>query len=176
MLNFTTHTIDSAPEESRPILQTAEKNFGFVPNLLGKLANAPATLQAYFALNQIFEKTSFTAIEKPIILLTISVYHQCHYCIPAHTMIAKMAEVPEIVIEAIIHNHPIPDDKLQALHDLVIEMLETRGQPAIAMLEKFLAAGYHQEQVLELLVGIAMKTISNYGNHIMQTEVDDQFR
>lgn len=75
MLNFTIHTIDFAPTESQEILQTAEQNYGFVPNLIGKLANSPATLQTYFTLSQIFEKTSFTAMEKQIILLTISVYH-----------------------------------------------------------------------------------------------------
>ena len=175
MLNSTTHTIDSAPAESQAILQAAEQSYGFVPNLLGKLANSPATLQAYFALGQIFEKTGFTAMERQIVLLTISVYHQCHYCIPAHTMSAKMAEVPEIVIEAIIHNHPIPDNKLQVLHDFVIEMLQTRGQPTIVLVKKFLSVGYSQNQVLELLIGIAMKIMSNYSNHIMQTEIDPEF-
>lgn len=90
-------------------------------------------------------------------------------------MIAEMAEVPEIAIEAIIHSHPIPDDKLQVLHDFVIEMLQTRGQPTIVLVKNFLNVGYSQNQVLELLIGIAMKTISNYGNHIMQTEIDPEF-
>ena len=42
MTNFTTHTIDSAPEGSKPILQGALDGFGFVPNLLATMAEAPA--------------------------------------------------------------------------------------------------------------------------------------
>ena len=87
----------------------------------------------------------------------------------------KMSGVPADVTESIRNNAPIDDPKLQVLHDFVVIMLNKRGAPSRAEVECFLAAGYTEQQVLELIVAIAVKTLSNYSNHLFHTELDDVF-
>lgn len=175
MSHYKTHTINSAPEKAKPLLEKIQKQYEFLPNFLGKLANAPTVLEAYLSLQQFFEQTRFTPIERQVILLQVSVYNQCHYCVPVHTVLAEASKMPKSEIEAIIHQSPLHDSKLQVLSSFVIEILTTGGRPSQSMLQQFLQEGYDENQVLDLLLGIAMKTISNYANHLMQTEVDPQF-
>src|SRR6516225_5890735 len=96
---FVPQTVESAPDESRPILQNVNKAFGFIPNLMATFANNPAVLEGYLALDGIFEKGSFTPVERQLILLVASVENKCAYCTAAHSTIAKafLHAAPEIV-------------------------------------------------------------------------------
>lgn len=93
MTHFTVHNKNTASDKSKESLQKAEQAFGFVPNLIGVLAESPAAAQAYLDLNTIFSSSSFTATEQQVVLLAISRYHECHYCIAAHSTVAQMQKV-----------------------------------------------------------------------------------
>ena len=175
MTNFTTHTIDSAPEGSKPILQGALDGFGFVPNLLATMAEAPAELEGYMTLAGIFDKTNLTETERQIILMTNNRLNGCVYCMAAHTTLSQMGGVSEDVIEALRTNTPIADPKLEALRTFAAVINESRGWPTDAQVEAFLAAGYTRQTVLEVILGTALKTISNYTNHVAETKLDDAF-
>jgi uncharacterized peroxidase-related enzyme len=169
-------TIAHAPETSRPVLESIQKSFGFIPNLMAVFANNPAVLQGYLALDAIYEKGSFNPRERQLILLAASVENNCNYCTAAHSTIAKGAlNTPAEVVAAIRNNIPIPDKKLNALVTLVKELVRERGYAKDETIENFIAAGYRKEQVMELLLGIALKTISNYLDHISPTPVDQAF-
>src|SRR5215831_17780352 len=86
---FVPQTVESAPEKSKPILQNVNKAFGFIPNLMATFANNPSVLEGYLALDSIFEKGSFTRVERQLILLAVSVENKCAYCTAAHSTIAK---------------------------------------------------------------------------------------
>ncbi len=176
MTKFTIHTPETAPEDSKTIVETAQKKYGFVPNLIGIMAEAPAAVEAYLALNDIFDKTSFSAAEKQVILLSASYVNQCTYCMAAHTAIAGMNGVPEEVIEALRQGRTLPDGKLDALARLTRSVVETRGWPEESAKQAFFEAGYDPRHYLELLVGVTMKTLSNYVNHVAETPLDDAFR
>ena len=167
---------DNAPQDARGLLEKAEQNYGFVPNILGAMANSPALLEAYMSLSQIFEKTSFSAAEKQTVLLAVSTENDCGYCKSAHTAIAKMQNVDDAVLDAIANGDKLPDDKLDALFNFTRTMVEKRGHPSNDDLQKFFDAGFSEAQVQDVITGIGMKTLSNYNNHIAETPVDDQFK
>jgi AhpD family alkylhydroperoxidase len=143
---------------------------------MATFANNPAVLQGYLALDAAYEKGSFTPRERQIILLAASVENNCNYCAAVHSTILKGAlhTQPEVVA-AVRNNTTVPDAKLNALVNLVKELVRERGYAKEETIQKFLAAGYKKEQVMELLLGIALKTISNYLDHISHTPLDRAF-
>ena len=175
MTDFSIHTTETAPEASRPILEGARKSFGFVPNLLGKLAEAPAALEGYLALTGLVARTSFSPAEQQVVLIAASVENGCEYCVAAHSTIAAMHKVPEDVIAALRANSAIPDPRLEALRQFTATLVEKRGHASDQEVQDFLAAGFTRAQVLEVVLGIAMKTLSNYANHLIDTPVDAAF-
>lgn len=176
MSEFTLHTPDSTPEPARAILQRAKKQMGFVPNLYANLANAPAALEAYLGLHAQFDKTSFNPVERQVVLLAVSVENGCEFCVAAHSLIArKMAKAPDAVVDALRNRTPLPDARLQALAVFARTMVKERGWVAGAPLEAFLKAGFTHQQALEVVLGVTMKTLSNYGNHLMGTTTNAEF-
>ena len=110
------------------------------------------------------------------LFLTISRTNGCDYCVAAHSLIAdQMSKVPSAVIEAIRVGHAIPERKLAALSAFTDVLLTKRGLPSKAEVEAFLAAGYAERQILELILAIAVKTLSNYSNHLFHTALDPAF-
>ncbi len=176
MTTFTIHTADSAPAESRARLETAQRRKGLIPNLYGVLAEAPIALEAYELLASLLMRSSFTATERHVVWFTINAYHDCHYCMAAHTLLAKGEKVPEDVIETARAVRSYADPKLEALRVFTLILVENRGWTSPEDLEAFLGAGFTKQNVLEIVVVIAHKVLSNYTNHIVDTPVDDAFK
>ena len=176
MTKFQTHTVESAPPNSQRFLQDAHKANGFVPNLLAGMAEAPALLEAYVTVSGIFDKTSFSATERQIVLMTSNRLNGCTYCMAAHTSISQMSGVPEDVVAALRNNTPIADAKLEALRQFSIVIVETRGWPSEDQVNRFTDAGYSKQNILEVILGTSMKVMSNYTNHIANTPLDEAFK
>jgi uncharacterized peroxidase-related enzyme len=165
--------VETAPEKSRPLLEKIQKSFKFIPNLYGVFANSAVLLEGYLGLEGAFEKASLSATERHIVLLAASVENSCKYCTAAHSRVLKaFLHVPAEVVSAVRSNLAVPDPKLNALVALTKEIVSERGHVRAQTTENFLAAGYRKEQVLEVLIGVALKTISNYLDHISPTELD----
>ncbi len=175
MTPFETHTLETAPADAQAFLKAAKGAYGFVPNLLGTMAEAPAILEGYMTLAGIFDKTALSETERQIILMTNNRLNGCTYCMAAHTTISQGAGVPADVIEALRNDTPIADAKLEALRTFAAVINETRGWPAVEDIDAFLAAGYTHQTVLEVILGTALKVMSNYTNHIAETPVDAPF-
>lgn len=176
MSNFTRHTIESAPEGSKPMLEKAHKEMGFIAGLYSVMAESPELFKAYKELHQLFTATSFDAEELTVVWQTINIEHGCHYCVPAHTAIAHAMKVNPQLIDALRSNSTLPTPKLQALHEFTLAMVRQRGNVSNEQMDAFFSAGYNQKQVLEVILGLAQKVISNYVNHVANTEVDDAFK
>ncbi|WP_077529861.1 carboxymuconolactone decarboxylase family protein [Vreelandella utahensis] len=176
MTTFQLHNVDSAPQDSKPILENSQKSMGMIPNLHAVLAEAPQTLKAYGTLHELFTNTSLNNDEITVVWQTINVEHECTYCVPAHTAIAKQMGVSEEISQALRNETPLPDDKLEALRTFTKQVIAKRGNVEKADLDAFFNAGYGQQQVLEVILGLAQKTISNYVNHIAETPLDDPFQ
>ncbi|MEM1040693.1 MAG: carboxymuconolactone decarboxylase family protein [Pseudomonadota bacterium] len=175
MTRLTRHTVETAPEASKEILAQNEKAFGFVPGLYQVMAGAPQLLQTYGAIHKAFQKTSFNAKEQTVVWQTINVEHECTYCVPAHTALAGMMNVDPALNEALRAEAPLGDGKLEALRTFALIVARNRGHVTQADLDAFYAAGYGEQQVLEVILGVAQKVLSNYTNHIAQTTVDPAF-
>ena len=98
---FTIHTVESAPDGSRETLAKAQDRYGFIPNLLGVLAAAPAAVNGYVTLSGIFAESSLTPVEQQVMLLSVSFENGCDYCVAAHSGAARLARVSEDVVTAL---------------------------------------------------------------------------
>lgn len=175
MDKFKFHTVETAPADSKPMLEGAVKQMGSVPGLYAVMSESPETLKAYQQLHQLFSDTSFDAEELTVVWQTINVEHECHFCVPAHTAIAHSMNVDPELTEALRNEQPMPTAKLQALHDFTLAMVRERGNVSDEQMEAFFAAGYGQKQVMEVILGLSQKVISNYVNHVAKTPVDPLF-
>lgn len=176
MNDFTLHDLDSAPDASRPQLQGSLEAFGMIPNLHAVMAEAPGLLEGYKKLHELFTQTSLNAEEQTVVWQAINVEHACHYCVPAHTGIAKSMKVDDAITDALRDERELPDAKLEALRQFTLRLVRQRGQVDPVDLQKFLDAGYDRRQVCEVVLGIGQKVMSNYLNAIAETPVDEPFK
>lgn len=175
MTDFETHTIETAPEGSQPLLEKIQSAYGFVPNLMGTMAESPALLEAYMTLSRLFAGSSLNETERQIIAMSNNRLNGCVYCMGAHSVIAKKNGVPDEIIASLRTGTPLADAKLEALRLFAIEMNESRGWPEEGAIETLIAAGYTRQTVMEVVLGTAYKVLSNYTNHIAETELDGVF-
>lgn len=177
MSTFSVFSNDNAPTQSQPLLKLVQNKYGFVPNLFGALAESPAVLEAYINLGEILETSSLNPVEQQIVLIATSVENGCEYCVAAHSLVAKqMVKVNPTAVDALRGRTLIPDAKLQALAAFTRSVVANRGSVDERSLEVFFAAGYGNQQVLEVILGVTMKTLSNYANNLMHTPLDDPFK
>lgn len=177
MSRLIVRTIESAAPEAKERLAGAKKANGFVPNLLGVLANAPTALETYQVVGAINARTSLSMAEREVIQITAAKRNECGFCVAGHTKIArKVARMPEDIIEALRNTNALSDDKLNALANFTLAVIDQRGQVSDQQLEDFLAAGYEQQQVLEVVLGVSLATLCNYANNIAKTDINDELK
>lgn len=168
-------------EQADPLVsnhfEMSEKRLGFVPNMYRVMANSPALLDTYInGYSRFRELSGFSPAEQEVIFLTISHSNGCAYCMAAHSFIAdKMSGLPEQITDAIRDDNPIAEPQLAALHRFTRILVSKRGLPNQADVSDFLAAGYSEKHILEIILAIAVKTLSNYANHLFHTPVDAVF-
>lgn len=169
-------TVADAPEQSSTLLEGAQQRMGFVPLMYGGMANVPGLLSTYLHGYDAFRRaTALTAAEQEVVMLAVSVFHGCSYCVAAHSTVADLQRVPAEVTDNVRDGKPLDDPRLEALREFTTVLLETRGRPQPEDVRAFLAAGYTEAQALELVLVIAVKTISNYTNHLLGTPLDAAF-
>lgn len=175
-MDFNIYTKEEAPQESQPLLEAAEQQMGFVPNLLGELAESPAVLEGYLSLSEIVGKTDLTPVEQQLAILAVSVENDCHYCTAAHTTtLKKQLNADADIVNAVQRGEELADERLNALVNYARHVVQSRGFVDESELKAFLNAGYTKGNVLEINLIVALKTISNYTNHIADTPLDDVF-
>ena len=169
------HAPETAPEAARPLLENSRKRFGFSPNILGALAESPVALEGYLSLAGLFAKSSFTATERQIVSIAASAKNGCAYCVAAHSTMAAGEKVAEAVIIALREGEPIADSRLQALRHFTEILVEKRGWAGDNEVQTFINAGFTRAQVIEVVLGVTQKTLSNYVNHLVDTPLDEAF-
>jgi uncharacterized peroxidase-related enzyme len=171
-------TLDAAEGRTKEVLETARRQTGGIPNMYAAMVNSPALLDTYLYGYNLFRKeSSLGPGEQELVFLVISRVNECTYCMAAHSMIAvAVSKTPDQAVNAIRADGMIDDPKLRALAEFTRAMVLSRGRPSDGDLGAFLAAGYTQHSVLEIILAIAVKTISNYTNHLFHTEVDERFK
>ncbi|MEX2400604.1 MAG: carboxymuconolactone decarboxylase family protein [Rhodothermales bacterium] len=162
-------------EQREKIFEAVESKFGFVPNLIRELAESPAVAQTYLNGADALSSGAFTQKEQQVIQATVAVYNACHYCTAAHGTIALGAGLDKDELAAILKGETPSDERLAAIVDTTREVLEQRGwldEDEQAAIE---ARGLSRAELFEIIGFIGVKTLSNYVNHVAETEVDEQF-
>ena len=176
MAEFTLHDSTTAPEGARDFIAGVEKKMGFVPSLFAVFAENPAVLDAYTQLADQFGKTGLSPLEQQIVTITSSVENECHFCVAAHTTISEGQGLDLSVIEAVREDRALADPKLEALRIFTKKVVMDRGFVSDCDVDAFLRAGYDRAAVLAVIVGVALKVISNYTNHVAETPVNEAFQ
>ncbi len=176
MTEFTLHTEDTAPAASKPLLANSLQAFGMIPGLHAVMAEAPGLLEAYQTVHGLFADSSFDADELTVVWQTINVEHDCHYCVPAHTAIAQSMGVSDAISDALRNETPLPNARLEALRTFTLNVVRNRGHIDDSAVQAFLDAGFNRRQILEVVLGLAQKVMSNYTNHLADTPVDKPFK
>ncbi|NMG44569.1 carboxymuconolactone decarboxylase family protein [Aromatoleum toluvorans] len=168
---------ETAEGSAKAVLDKALKQVGFIPNMYANMVHSPGVLNTYLDGYAAFRQDSgFTPAEQEVVFLAISRENGCEYCVGAHSLIAdKFSGVPVEVTDAIRDGRPIPDARLRALAEFTRTMVASRGLPRRKDVDAFLAAGYTERQILEIVLAIAVKTLSNYSNHLFHTQLDAKF-
>jgi len=175
MAEFKLYSTEEAPSQAKPFMEEAQKQMGMVPNLYKVMAESPNVLKAYKQLTENFTQGSLNADEITVVWQTVNVENRCNYCVPAHTAIASQMGVSDEITQALRDETPLPDNKLEALRRFTLAMVREHGNPGQAEMKAFFDAGYGPKQALDVVLGISMKTLSNYTNHIAETPLDEAF-
>ncbi len=171
------HSTDSAPPEARERLRAAEQANGFLPNLLGVLANAPTALETYQVVGAINARNSLTPAEREVVQITAAVYNDCGFCVAGHTKLAyRKLQLPQALVEALRNTTALEDPKLDALARFTLQVLERRGQVTDRALYDLHAAGYGDAQALDVVLGVSLATLCNYANNLAQTPINTELQ
>ena len=177
-LSLPATNLEVAEGRTKEVLEAGKKSAGGIPNMYAGMANSPALLDSYLHGYQLFRTESgFTPAEQELVFLSIARVNECTYCVAAHSYIAgAYSKTPAQAVQAVRDDTPIEDTKLAALSKFTQTMVSSRGKPTPEELAVFLNAGYSEKNVLEIILAIAVKTISNYSNHVLHTPVDAMFK
>ena len=167
--------IASAPEGSKLILEGAQQKMGFIPNLYATFAHNPEVLKSYLALGDALSKSGLDPLEQQIVALTVSRENDCNYCVAAHSAISAMSKLDEKVIAQVRAGDALSNPKLEALRTFAKRIVSSKGWVDSSDLESFYGAGYTATQGLAVILGVTMKTLSNYVNHVAGTPLDQAF-
>jgi alkylhydroperoxidase family enzyme len=165
---------NSAPEDAKHYLQHTKKSFGMIPNLERTMAGLPALLSVYSFAWDAFPNTPLNTIEQQVVYQVANYENECNYCVPWHTLLSKQAGMPDDISDALREGATLKDEKLQALAVFTRQMLNSRGHVSQRQLDEFLAVGYDETHVLAVVLGIAIKTMSNFTNAVAQTPLDKE--
>lgn len=168
-------TIEDAPEEARERLVAAEKNNGYLPNLLRVLANAPVALETYLTVGGINGRASLTLAEREAVQITAAATHGCGFCVAGHTAISyKKAGLEAGVVDALRAKTTVSDARLDAVARFTEAVIATRGAVSDEALAEFKTAGYNDQQALEVVLGVSLATLCNFANNLGQPPLNPQ--
>lgn len=179
MSEFIIHTKESAPEEVKEVLETVERdNGGYIPNIIGLLANAPTALETYRTVGAINRRNSLTPTEREVVQITAAVTNGCAFCVAGHTVFSiKQIQMSDDLLEALRNRTPIDDDsKLDTLAKFTIAVINTKGRVGDEALADFLEAGYRHENALDVILGVSLATLCNYANNLANTPINPELQ
>jgi uncharacterized peroxidase-related enzyme len=173
MTRFSTPaSIEASPAASRSLLEAVQKQFGAVPNLFRLIGNSPAALEGYLGLNGALGKGELEAATRERIALAVAEVNGCDYCLSAHTYLGKnLAKLSEAEIAA-NRDGTSSDSKADAAVRFAVKLVKTRGHVSDADVQAVKKAGYNDAQAIEIVLHVALNTLTNYVNEVAKTEID----
>lgn len=172
MSRIATPAIDQTPAASRPLLDAVNKQLGVVPNLMKVLGNSPAALGGYLNLSGALGKGALGGQTGERIALAIAEFNRCGYCLAAHTYLGKNVarlDAAEIAANRIGTSN---DPKADAAVRFALIVAHQRGHVSDEAVRAVKGAGFSDGEVIEIVVHVALNTLTNYVNSVAQTQID----
>jgi alkylhydroperoxidase family enzyme len=176
MTDFPVHTIESAPEGSKPALEQLQSAFGMIPNLLGAMSTSPVLINSLVGLFGKVHGGSFTEAQVQILLLTDAVINASSWAVAFHSALALQEGIDSADVTAIREGRLPKDSKFSALSFLAKTLIEKRGHLSDADISRFLDAGFGKEHLLEVIAAVSASTITNYTANITRPPLDGPFQ
>jgi alkylhydroperoxidase family enzyme len=176
MDTYPIHTLDTAPDGSKPALQGLQKALGLIPNLAATMANSPPVVNSFVAAFGQFAGGTFSPGERQILLLANAVANSSAWAVAFHSTMALNEGVDPHYVDAVRHGELPNDPRLAALAMLTRALIEKRGHLDPDDTDGFTAAGYDDNQLLELITGVAISTLANYTANIARPPLEEAFQ
>lgn len=175
MQTFPVHTIESAPEQSRPSLEALQGAFGIIPNIAGAMSTSPVLIGSLVGLFQKVHGGSFSEEQIQVLLLTNAVTNASTWAVAFHTALALKEGVDAADVQAIREGKTPRNPKNAALSTLARTLIEKRGRLDERDVSRFLEAGFDKARLLEVIAVVAASTITNYTGSVTRPPVEGAF-
>lgn len=176
MITYPIHSIESAPEDSRPLLRDLKESVGMVPNLAAAMAESPQLLKGFLAVRDIYHGGTFTPGEIQVLSLTAAFENGCAWCMAFHTMLARKEGVSQESVEALRDGRSPVEPRLGVLSDFARRMVRQRGAIGSADLERFCGADYTPAQALEVVLAMGFSLMANYAGHLANAPLNEPMK
>jgi alkylhydroperoxidase family enzyme len=177
MTNFPIHTIDTAPDYAKQPFALLQEAFGFIPAAAGAMANSSPLMNSFFsAFGHFRGEGTFTPAERQVLLLSNAVTNDSAWAVAFHTLEALADGVPRAEVDAIRRRRLPADPRFAALSALTRGLITHRGHLDEADTAAFLAAGFDRNQILEVIAGVAISTMTNYAAAVADLPLEDRLR
>ena len=170
MATFQVPTRSTVDATNQAVFDKLEQGLGFVPNLYATLALNPTALPDYLALQN--RKSTLSTKQREVVNLAVSQVNECAYCLAAHTALAKMNGFTDEQVLELRAGRASFDPALGALATFVRETTLRRGKPDPSTTDELLAAGFTQAQLVDVIVLIGDKTVTNFLHGVTAVPVD----
>ena len=176
MHQYRTHTLESAPEKSRPALQGLKQAVGLIPNLAATMAKLPTLVNGFVGAFGNFHSGSFSGPQKQVLLLTNAVTNTCAWAVAFHSTLALKEGVDAADVGAIRESRLPKDATFAALSGFTRALIEKRGHVDERDISTFTDAGFGPDQVLEVIAGLAVSVLANYAGNITNPVLEEPFK
>lgn len=169
-VGFKVPTREEVSGKNQELFDYMMKAYGKIPNLYATFALNETALSDYLALQN--RKSTLSAKEREIINLVVSAVNGCQYCLRAHTAVSKMLGFSDGQILEIRRGDLSFDEKYDALAKFAKEVASNRGRPTTTAREALFDAGYNQASVIDIMMLVGDKIISNYLHNFTEIPID----
>ena len=176
MSAFPIHTLESAPEQSKPSLEALHSAFGIIPNIASAMATSPVLIGGLVGLFGKVHGGSFSEQQLQIVLLTNAVTNACAWAVAFHSFLAVKEGVEAADVDAIRERRIPQGAKNAALSTLARTLIEKRGQLDDRDVSAFLSAGFGKDHLLEVITIVAASTITNYTGNVTHPPLEEAFQ
>lgn len=165
---FTQHTLESAPADSRPLIESTVEHLGHLPEAVALLAESPELLGTFLQASARFEASTLDPLSREVVIMTIATRNGCRVCITMHTGKLRQLGADSALITALRSEQPLNDPRLESVRQFTLRVLATTGEVPEPEIKEFLAAGYTTRNALEVVLGIGTYTMSTLANRMVR--------
>ena len=161
----------SPDAKAAELLKDVEQMFGGVPNIFSTLAHSSAALGTLVGAFGAMSSSKLSGALREQIALAIAGANGCDYCASAHSVLGKMNKLTEEQLAQSLQGRS-RDPKTQEVLSFALKVASTCGRVSDADLEAVRAAGYSDEEIVDIVTLVGINIFTNYFNHVVETDID----